>query len=82
MMGVTLWLGEYDHISKCWTLISKGRPRYPSILYCVNTYITASDSFFSVCRCIDLFNLITYIKGRAPELAPLSYLKSLINRRT
>ena len=31
--------GEYDHVSKCWTIITKGRSRCPSQLYQVNTYI-------------------------------------------
>ena len=39
----TYWLkidqGGYNHISKCWTLIRKGRSRCPSTLYWVNTNI-------------------------------------------
>ena len=69
--------GEYDHISKCWTLMSKGRSRCPSILYCVNAYI---NSIILILQCLPLYSVlqldsvywITNIKGRAPELAPLS----------
>ena len=37
LIGLESIKGEYDHISKCWTLISTGRSRCPSILYWVNT---------------------------------------------
>ena len=51
--------------------------------YCTGLIQTlkASYSYFSDCRCIVFFNLAQfsepniYIKGRAPYLAPLSYVK-------
>uniref|UniRef100_M4BWL4 Uncharacterized protein n=1 Tax=Hyaloperonospora arabidopsidis (strain Emoy2) TaxID=559515 RepID=M4BWL4_HYAAE len=47
--------GEYDHISKCWTLMSKGRSRCPSILYCVNAYI---NSIILIVQCLPLYSVL------------------------
>ena len=41
MIGLTSFDGEYDHISTCWTLISTGRSRCPTILYWDNTNINS-----------------------------------------
>uniref|UniRef100_M4BY07 Uncharacterized protein n=1 Tax=Hyaloperonospora arabidopsidis (strain Emoy2) TaxID=559515 RepID=M4BY07_HYAAE len=59
VIGLKSIKGEYDHISKCWTLISRGRSRCPSILYCVKTYI---NSVILILQCLPLYSYCNLIQ--------------------
>ena len=58
--------GEYDHLSKCWTLISTGRSRCPTILYWVNTDINGIPLFLQL--------LLLYSVLHFDQLTELKYL--------
>uniref|UniRef100_M4B653 Uncharacterized protein n=1 Tax=Hyaloperonospora arabidopsidis (strain Emoy2) TaxID=559515 RepID=M4B653_HYAAE len=51
---------ECDHISKCWTLISTGRSRCPTLLYWVNTDINSIILILQCLRFIVFCNLIQF----------------------
>ena len=55
LIGLKSIKGKYDHISKCWTLISNGRSCCPSILYCANTYI---NSIILILQCLPLYRFL------------------------
>ena len=61
--------GEFDHISKCWTLISKGRTRWPSLLYYSNTDI------YSIILILQWLLLYSYL-----QLDSVRRTESLISR--
>ena len=52
VIGLKLIKGEFDHISKCWTLISTSRSRCPTILYWINTDI---NSIILILQCLPLY---------------------------
>ena len=60
VIGLKLIKGKYDHISKCWTLISTGRSRCPTLLYWVNTDINSIILILQCLRCVAFCNLIQF----------------------
>ena len=81
MIGLKSIKRKYDHISKCWTLISKGRSRCLSILYWINTDINGIVLVLQWFRCIVFFNLIQlseldYFLSKGELQSSVPYLKN------